>query len=274
MKIREAFPTLLERPRLEVKPDYPLLLVLYLLRMREIDAVPLAATGESKDRAVFGFTSLAKLLTLGPSGFSALLKKPCRVVSDVLPSLSADDQVGSLLDAFARRRVGFAMVHATGKTKVDADLVSLSDLLTLYRRGTMKTELRIRDIGNPTFSLPPGTSIRTALRAMFRRRHRRVFINEERRYISDRDIMDRLFNPVAVDDFESGERDPLALQIGKLPRASPSRISRDESVFNAVRKLDGDHTTCLLTTNDRVVTPWDLVMKPWLSGKLTFEGKS
>ena len=269
MRIGDAFPSILKRPRVFVKPDYPLLTVLYLLRMREIDAVPLTPDGEGRDLAIFGFTSLAKLLALGPVRFTNLLSRPCASVSEALPSLSVDDDLGTLLDSFAKRHLGVAMVHGKGAKEEKGALIGLMDILWLYKSGVISTDVRVRDVGSPLFSLPPGTSIRNALKAMFRHKCRRVFLRDERTYVSDRDIMDALFNPVAIDNISTGSKDPLAAAIGKLPRATPGRISRDETIFAATRKLDADHTSCLVTTNDRVVTPWDLVMKPWSSKRLT-----
>lgn len=272
MKIREAFPSILSRPRLVVKSDYPLIMVLYLLRMREIDAVPISHVGKGsrKDLAVFGFTSLAKLLSLGPGGFSHLLMQPCSSAADTLPALSAEDELEALIESYSKRRLGFAMVHGEDGRDTSSELIGLSEVLELYRVGKMTTDMKVKDVASPLFSLPAGTSIRTALRAMFKHRYRRVFLRDQRQFISDRDVMDHLFNPVAIDQFASGTKDPLSTQIGKLKRSLPAQISQDQAVLSAVRKLDGDHTTCLVTTNDHVVTPWDLVMKPLAAGRLKF----
>ena len=54
MKIGSALPRLLERSYPTVRPSYPLLTVLYLLRIQDIAAVPIVEDGTNR-RAVFGF---------------------------------------------------------------------------------------------------------------------------------------------------------------------------------------------------------------------------
>ncbi|MGA2664608.1 MAG: hypothetical protein ABSF83_06675, partial [Nitrososphaerales archaeon] len=61
MKIGSAFPRILDRWYPTIRPTYPLLTVLNLLRMQDVAAVPLDEGSDSR-RAVFGFSSLPKLL--------------------------------------------------------------------------------------------------------------------------------------------------------------------------------------------------------------------
>jgi CBS domain-containing protein len=271
LKIRTAFPHVLDRQYPSVKPDYPLLTILYLLRIKEIDAVPIDYADGRKNRAVFGFSSLPRFMTNGPKGFTKLLEEPCERASDELASVTIDDDLESLLDTFASRRLGFALVHGVGAAERQRSFVSLTDLLELYGRKTISTDLLIKDVATPIFSMPRTTSIRSALRAMFRRRYRRVFISE-REFVSDRSVMEHVFSPFILEQagWDPG-RDVLGAPIDRLEKLAPLVAGPRTSLRTAAFKLKGDRGQCLIVGGDKVATPWDVIMKPWIARKLRVE---
>lgn len=261
-----------------VKPEYPLLTVLYLLRIKDLDAVPLSLENQAdgRGRAIFGFSSLAKLVSGSSSGFSTLLNSPCVSASDPLPVFDHRDSIDEVLAAYARRRLGVALIHDSSERKTkksggrsEQSLLTLADFLDLMRKEKLVTQMKVSDVATPLLAVSSRTTIRAALRTMFKHRYRRVFLDDERTYVSDRDIMDRVFRPDAIDSLESTSRDILAAPIGKLGRRrSPGAVSSNANLGEAAMKLDGDHTSCLLTTLDTVVTPWDIIMKPWIAKSL------
>ena len=271
MKIRAAFPNILKRQYPFVKPDYPLLTVLYLLRITEIDAVPITSEDGSTNRAIFGFSSLPRFMALGPTRFGKMLKEPCERASDELPSFAVNEDLESVLDAFASRRLGFALVHGTGGFGYRRSLISLTDMLELYNRGTIRSELMVKDVATPAFSMPKTSTIRTALQAMFRYRYRRVFLSE-REYVSERSMMSYVFSPVILEELgrEQG-RDILATPIERLEVVRPTVVPPYTSLRIAALKLRKDRGHCLVVGKGRVATPWDVVMKPWLSRRMTIE---
>ncbi len=269
LKIAQAFPGILERQYPIVKGGYPLLTILYLLRMQDIDAVPISPVTKSRARAVFGLSSLPLFMNLAPERFAELLRGPCEAASDELSLLNVEDELDSLLEAFESKRLGFALVCDGGRV-MRAGLVSLPDVLALYGRGSIKTSITIDQIGSPVFAMPGETTIHEALRTMFEKKQRRIFISGEGTYISDRTIMAYLFSPVFLEERGRGStRDPLSTQIASVGRLSPAVVGPKTSLKAAAGKLAKDRGGCLITSDrERVVTPWDVVMKPWLSGKL------
>lgn len=271
MKISTAFPHILDRQYPSVKPDYPLLMILYLLRIKDIDAVPITYADERLNRGVFGFSSLPKFMAKGPKGFAKLLEEPCERASEELASVTVNEDLESLLDAFASRRLGFALVHGVGAAKRRRSFVSLTDVLGLYGRSIITTELRIGDVATPIFSMPRTTSIRSALQAMFRHRHRRVFISDWE-FISDRGVMEYVFSPFILEQigWDPG-RDVLAAPIDRLDKVTPMVAGPHMSLRTAALKLKGDRGQCIVVGGDRVATPWDVVMKPWMKQKLSVD---
>jgi hypothetical protein len=237
--------------------------------VKDIDAVPIIPVTKGA-RAVFGFSSLPRFVNLGPERFAGLLRGPCEVASDELAVLSIEDNLKVLLKAFESRRLGFALVHDGGK-KMKAGLVSLADVLTLYGTGMLRTEVTVEDVSTPIFSMPASTTIREALKATFRHRYRRIFLEGERAYISDRSIMSYLFSPMVLEELNRGgqDKDILSIPISKTAKAAPLAISPKINMKTAALKLTKDRGGCLVTSDGKMVTPWDAVMKPWFSGKLT-----
>lgn len=274
MKIRTAFPDVLKRQYPVVKPDVPLLTVLYLLRMTEVEAVPITYDRGGKTRAVFGFSCLPKFMLLGPRRFRKLLEEPCENASDEIASLSADEDVETLLDTFASRRLGFALVLRGGPARNRTGLITLADVLGLYARRIISSELLVEDVATPGFSMPGSTPIRTALQAMFRYRYRRVFISE-RECVSERNVMQYVFSPLILEELgRSQGRDVLETPIEKLDKTKPTVVPPYTTLRTAALKLRGDRGHCLIVGRGRIATPWDVVMKPWLTGKLRIEQRA
>lgn len=253
----------MERRYPTVKPSYSLLSVLYLLRMEDVAAVPLSE-GPTSRRAVFGFSSLPKLMNLSPEAFDEFLEGPCERGSEKLDSFSLDDDVEMLLEAFKKRKLGFSLVNCNVRGEPRTILVSLIDLLGLYGTEQATTDMLVGEVGSPIFSMPGRTSIREALLAMFRLTHRTVFISGQRRYISDRTIIDRVLGPATLETLREGAKtDTLEAQIGSLERMTPIEVGARTSMHAAALRL-GDWGPCLaIRDGDSVVTAWDVVMKPW-----------
>lgn len=267
MKIKQGIPGILEREHPLVRPEYPLLTVLYLLRMKNADAVPVV-TQNGSPRAVFGFSCLPMLMNLGPSGFRNFARGPCERASDPLPSVSAERDLKSLLEAFQARRLGFAFVH-DDRGDSPGSLATLGDFLDLFDTGVLRSDLAVSDVGTPVFSMPPETPVREALEAMFKLRHRRVFISGETKFISDRSIMERLFSPDFLEEISSDQSgDMLARPIGELRMSRPTIVPARTGLRVAASKLRGKAGNCLLVGGKKVVAPWDVVMKPFAAGEL------
>ena len=268
MRIRQALPGILGRQYPVARTNYPLLTVLYLLRMKDVDAVPIFPMARRGARAVLGFSVLPHLMKLGPNGFANFVRGPCEGASDELSLLGIQDDLEALLEAFEARRLGFALVRDPRQAE-KASLASLADVLSLYGKGGIRSNLTVGDVGTPVFSMPSDSSIRDALQQMFRHRHRRVFLSGESTYVSDRGILGYLFSPSILGELGTDETlDPLSKPIGEVEKSTPATIDSHKGLELAALKLKEERGGCLVTDDQRVVTPWDVVMKPWLSGEL------
>ncbi len=219
---------------------------------------------ERRRRAVYGYSSLARLLRMNPKSFTKFLRQPCVSVSDVLATVDATDGLKKVFRTFERTRFGFAWVE-------DGDnpggFVGLHDLLGLYETGAIRSELRIGEVASPIFSIPAATSLRDALSTMFAHRYRRMFFSAQSGFISDRTVIERIFSPAVLQSYSNGSGDVLKIPALEVDRLQPRSASSELTIARAARELHERPGQCLVCERG-VVTPWDLVMKPWLSKAL------
>ena len=274
MKIGAALPRLLERKFPTVRPSYPLLTVLYLLRVAEIAAVPITEDGSTR-RAVFGFSILPKLIELAPKNFEEYLGGPCERASEELAFFKTDDDIETLLDGFKHSHLGVAIVAGKIGGRERTSLVTLADLLRLYKTKQFASDLLAGEVASPIFSMPGRSTVREAVKTMFKLRQRRVFIDGESTYISDRSIIERVLSPASlVRDRDEPDVAILDTRIDFLKKTAPIEITSRAKVQSAALRLRSDWGPCLIVKGKReVLTPWDVIMKPWEAGRLTIRSR-
>jgi hypothetical protein len=258
--IKDALPSIFQVSYPVLDPKTDMLSALSLLRFQDIDALPLSFDSERKQRAVMGFSSLARIMQIDPRTLPKFLKQPCEEASEPLATVNAEGSLSMLLDKFLQTRFGFARVN--DRKKVGA-LARLRDLLNLYGTGRFEAELAAEDVASPIFSLPSETKLRTALEKMFDNKCRRVFIQGTKRFVWDRTIIERLFSPAALAAAaENPSRDILGMPLSDFEMLEAGVAKPGTSLTNAAEQLAVLQGECLVV-DGKVVTPWDVVMKPW-----------
>ena len=224
---------------------------------------------EGKWMAFAGYPLLEKMLATEPKDLYRLLFQPCDGVSIFLDPVRSDG-VGAVLDAFQKTRFGHALVES-GES---FGMVTLADALLLYQEDLLSTGLRLRDVASsPAFSLPGSTSIRQAVRELFRRRVRRVRIEGSNRFVSDREILAHLFSPAGLRTVKDAPEKMLEATLQDAGGMEAVDVDGRARVENAVDIIKPGSGACLtIEGGGGVVTPWDLVMKPWGAGELKIAG--
>ncbi len=238
--------------------------------MNDISAVPIDE-GPTSTRAVSGFSSLPKLMKMSPKSYEKFLEGPCEQGSSTLESFGMEDDLEGVLEALKRRKLGIAIVNGMVDGEVRFSLITMDDLLGLYQTRQFTSDLTVEDVSSPIFSLPAKTTVRKALTTMFRLSHRTVFISGERTYVSDRTIIDRVFDPTLLEPFHGGPMgSAFEARIGSLDRTTPVEVGSRTSLRTAAVLVKSEWGNCLvIRSREALVTPWDLVMKPWESGNLS-----
>jgi hypothetical protein len=268
MKIKEALPYIFKRtyPVLENKTQ--LLVAGSLLRFHQIDAIPIGFQKKQKKHfAVAGYSCLSKLAQIDPTRYRNFLEGPCENAAQELSRISSDAEIVKLFRLFDKSGFGFAMVE--GRYEQGA-LVSLRDLLSLYEKGITNTALTIGQVGSPILSMPRSSTLREVLSEMFRRRFRRIFLeaNGKENMITDRRIISYLFSTARLDEISTGSSsDILDTAVENLDTMQPTSLPGNTKVKDAAAIMTNQIEECLVS-DKAVITPWDLIMKPWKLGKL------
>lgn len=242
-----------------------MLLAVSLLRFHQIDALPIGFKRLQKKRfAVFGYSTLARLLETKPSDYGKFLEQPCEIASLELTSLPNTKDIETLLKTFSTTKFGFAWIE--GKFE-SGGFASLRDILNLYDNGTIATKMTVAEVASPIVSLKARTPLRDVINEMFNRRFRRMFVGGTGKVISDRRIIGYLFSSSRLNVVSTKPQTLLDVKLGDLDALTPEKVNEKTSIAHAARVMKGQVEECLVSENG-VVTPWDLVMKPWLRGKL------
>lgn len=268
VRIRDALPELFNKAYPVIDPKTEMLAAMSLLRFHEIDALPLSLDAETREhghKAVFGFSSLARLLLLKPKDFADFLSAPCEVASERLATVRASRPLASLLDVYERTKFGFARVD---DDKTVGALASLTDVMVLYESRAVSSALAVREVASPIVSTKGETTLRKVLELMFEKRHRRIFVSGERAFVSDRAIIGHVFSPSTLSAIGRDGSDVLASPVSDVEAIRAKEIEQTVPLGEAAKTLRAERAGQCLVFDGMVVTPWDLVMKPWKSKAL------
>jgi len=201
----------------------------------------------------------------GPKEYESFFKLSCEDVALELPTIPAEGNVDSLLKVFSKTRFGFAWAESKNNSQIGG-FVSLRDLLSLYTSSVISTDLSIGEVASPNiFSLKSDTSLKQALNEMVGRRVRRVLISDTGRVISDRQVIDYVFSPSRLEQVYATPSTLLDGKLGDLESTEPGVLLRDQNLKDAVEVIG--KSGCVICEAG-VVTPWDIIMKPWEQNKL------
>jgi len=276
LKLNEALPSIFRRSLPLLERGTRMVVAGTLLDTPRRDVLKIVSTGEGKVQflanrgrySVFsGYTVLVGLLESDPKDYYRFLFRPCETASLSVRPLAFDAELATVLDEFVRTKFGWAVVKDAGKYGV----VALADLIPLYRSRVLETDLPVRDLAFPkVFSLPASTGLRDALREMVKRRIRRVFLSgDSKRFVSDREVLIYIFSPerlALARDFPRKVLDATLADVGAVDAIDVDGRSTVKEMSRIYKSESG--AWCLLCDGG-LVTPWDLVMKPWKMGRLT-----
>ncbi len=265
MKIDEALPEIFARSYPVLEPSTKLLLALSLLRFHQIDALPLSIQrGQRTNLAVMGYSCLSNLLDTNPEEYGKYLEQPCKKVAQELATLPSGEELTELLELFRKSKFGFALIRGLDEI---GGLASLRDLLAFYGDGLFSTDLTIGEVASPIFKMPGSESLKNALHAMFERRFRRIFVSETGGIVSDRSIIGYIFSSKRLNQIASAPETMLDATLNNVEKLKPQTISSKASIKIGANIIKSRIEECLVCEKG-VLTPWDLIVKPFEMDKL------
>jgi CBS domain-containing protein len=250
----DVFGEVFKRTTPSITADSSILIAGSVLGFHGIDGLGVIRKKAYTDEVVFGCNILTGLVQAFPTNIRGYIMSKCGSISMRLPVINYDATLAGLLSKFIQTKFGLAFVHKAGGA-----LISLSDLLQLYDKGFIDTELTCKDVASSPFRLQNDATLKEALEEMIRRRIRRVFVNDSNSFVSDRTAIDYIFSPegirvlrdelynTRIQDIRTIDATPIT---GKLPLKDGAKL---------LLRAKG---TCLICEAG-VVTPWDCVVKPF-----------
>lgn len=276
--LSELFPELLDLSRPILTPETPLIVAASILAARDTPILPLskakgalAREGEGVHlfKAVGGFQVIRLVVRKRPTEYQAALLKPCTDASMWLGALDYDDSLGSLLQIFEVTGFGDARVTCAAPPHV---VVTLDEVVSLFRKG-LRCNMRVGEVGSEAVFASPDATLFEAMKTMCERRVRRLFLRGRRgEYLSDRAVLAYLFSPRALAELNESPEAWADVPLSRARTATAKRLSREATVEEAGLAMRQGAEVFILPGGTSLVSKWDLVMKPWRSGRLRLSG--
>lgn len=220
-------------------------------------------------KSVMAFTGQTLFRTLAAAKAGTrykLLFQPCETASMALQPLHPEAEFSTLLERFNETRLGFALVSDGDKFGV----VRLADVISLYGSGVIATNASLADMASRApLRMSLKATLSEVIDRMLREKVRRLFITEEpRAFASDREILDFLLSNESLTRARDSPQEFLESTLSDVPWRPAQEFDGSKGVMEALdtyQQLSG--AWCGLV-DGHVLTPWDLVMEPWLQGRL------
>ena len=274
MKLKEAFPELFRRPFPVVAEGTTILVAGTMLDTPRRDVLPIVRSSDktlsfvSNDGkhliAFAGQAILSKLVEWNLRDHYMFLFEPIESAClGVLP-IPSDEEITSLFRAFLRTKFGWSIIEDRGTYAI----ATLSDLISLYSKGALQTSLCARDVASPVFSLPQDTKLSKALHEMIKRSVRRVFLSDTNRFVSDREILTYIFSPARLAIIRNSPHEMLEATLEDAGSVEAINVDGSATLREASEHFKPLSGAWCLACREGVITPWDLVVKPWKMGQL------
>lgn len=210
--------------------------------------------------AFSGYSVLKKMIATRPADLYKFLYGPCENASLRLDPLSSESGIQHVLEMFERTKFGFTLIKAHDSL----GLVTITDLLSLYGEA-LDTDLHVGDVASqPVLSLPRETGLQESVQELFKRRVRRVRISGTNAFVSDREILAFIFGPKRLDAAKESPEKMLDVTLEDVGSVEAIEVDAGISVREASAIMKPGSGTCLTVGNGGpLVTPWDLVIKPF-----------
>jgi CBS domain-containing protein len=268
--IKDAFPNLLSRSVPSIDPTDETLKAIHLLISNRLDVLPIkAARGATNlPRGISGYSIISHLVQDTKSELQRFVSEQCSNSALTLGTISYEnDDVQSLLHIFEATSSGYAFLKESDST---AKIISMADLLSLYDKGIFSSELKVKDVASaPVFALSRNTTLVQTLSEMMRRKIRRAKIEDSRwELITDREILEFVFQvPWNEGGGASWVVDQLKRPISDIKLETAPWVHEHLSLGEAAGLLLRSSRACALSRAG-IITPWDLIIKPWRLGIL------
>jgi CBS domain-containing protein len=211
-----------------------------------------------------GYGILKKVVESEPKEYYNTLWSKSAEVPIWIGSCRYERPFDEILEAFSETKIGGARVT---KGHQEA-LITLGDAVGLISSGRLSTNMTTAEVGSVPVTISKNELIIGAIREMVSKNIRRLFVENEERFISDRTVIDYMFSPGRLGIARDHPERWIEGTVAELGSKSPGRC-RSGDLDEAAKEIGESPDDCLLTDDRRVISRWDMVVRPWRAGKLT-----
>ena len=255
--ISDIVPHIFKRPVLSVRPTDSLLQVgTFLAIGPQIYVDGLVVLDGQKPVGRIGGQHIIQYILQHQHGW--FQSSASQIMSHSPSVVEASEPLSIAIDIFTKTRFAFVPITIEGRV---ATSLSIRDILRVL---TSKLVTPVREVSSSLVSIRYSTSIGRALKLMLEKGIRNLIVrnenNEDIGIINDRKILEFLLSyegrriiagPMGLD----------AVSVDLLETAAPKYVKQSIPACMAAEFLSDINTPCLLLRSNRIVTPWDVVMK-------------
>lgn len=272
-RISELLPTVFEVDPPRIEGDDPVVLTASFIKNFDVHLLP-GGKGVPPRRfelanftvrpAFGGYGILKRVVDSEPKEYYKTLWAKSAEIPIWIGSCDYEQPFDDILEAFSMTTFGGARVT---KGQEEA-LVTLGDAVGLVRDGRLSTGMSTGEVSSVPVAISKDRPITEAIRTMVSHNVRRLFVEKEKgRFISDRTIIDYMFSPQRLGIARDHPELWFDEAVEKLGTKDPGRCN-EGSLDEAAKAMGPAPDDCLLTDELRLVSRWDIVVKPWRAGKI------
>jgi len=255
--------------------DSPIISAASIFLMNDVHIVPMVTSrpansspkllGQKLQGAFGGFPLLRKIANTAPRDYYELLWTPSREFVVGIGDCKFDDSLDVLLRVFQETNFGYARVDNKGRSV----LISLEDLVQLMRKGSLKSDMTASEAGSQVIHISPDASIKEAIDMMISHRVRRLFLDgKDSAFVSDRSIITYMFGGERIYFVRRNPEQWIDAKVTDTNLGAAPTVAATDSISDVAQVFGVQPDACLMTDDGKVVSRWDMVMKPWKAGAL------
>lgn len=261
--ISDIVPHIFKRPVLRVSSDTPLLEAgIFLALGPQIYVDGLVVIDDNMPVGRIGSHGLIKFILEHPDDLASATAN--KIMLTDVSAVEATESLASALNIFRTSRFAFVAVAIDGSVVTS---LSLRDCLRAASR--LLPDLPGYNLTSPLVSTGSGASVGRSLETMLEKGIRNLaIVDDERdrtegmRLINDRKILEFLMSHQGMHIMSTdGTRGLYEIPVAELDLTVPNIVGNDISARKAADLLTYFNNPCLLLSSDRILTPWDVIMK-------------
>jgi CBS domain-containing protein len=231
---------------------------------KKVHPLRLGVPGVTLYGAFGSYGVLKKVARSAPKDYYQTLWSKSSEIPVWIGSCRLADPFEKILEAFSITKFGGARVTRG----TEEAIVTLNDAVELIRSGKLSTHMSTYDVSSVPIGIAEDAPIIEAIKKLISRNIRRLFVRRgQGKFISDRSLVDFMFAPGRLEAARDHPEMWLDGRVSDLAARTPGRCQGSD-LDAAAREMGPAPDDCLVTDEWRVVSRWDLVVKPWRARKL------